>query len=137
MVHLAQVAASITAAQIVAIFTDTVYRHHGLRTSMGSDRDPRFTAAFWSEPFQSLGTRWLMSTVAHPETDGQTQRVNRVLDDVLRSYATLLKSRSSFLPMVEFALNNAEHASAGLTPFYVYCGLHSRVPALLGVECSR
>ncbi|KAG2909580.1 hypothetical protein PC115_g13206 [Phytophthora cactorum] len=136
MVHLTPVAASITATQTAAIFVDTVYRHHGLPTSIVSDRDPRFTAAFWSELFMSLGTRLLMSTAAHPETDGQTERVNRVLEDVLRSYATSFKSWSSFLPMVEFVLNNAEHASTGLTPFYVNYGRHSRVPALLGVERS-
>ncbi|KAG3204292.1 hypothetical protein PC128_g2016 [Phytophthora cactorum] len=136
MVHLTPVAASITATQTAAIFVDTVYRHHGLPTSIVSDRDPRFTAAFWSELFMSLGTRLLMSTAAHPETDGQTERVNRVLEDVLRSYATSFKSWSSFLSMVEFALNNAEHASTGLTPFYVNYGRHPRVPALLGVERS-
>ncbi|KAE9304417.1 hypothetical protein PR003_g21753 [Phytophthora rubi] len=59
-----------------------------------------------------------MSTAAHPETDGQTERVNRVLKDVLRIYATSFASWSSFLPLVEFALNNAEHASTGLTPFF-------------------
>ncbi|KAG3112227.1 hypothetical protein PI124_g9046 [Phytophthora idaei] len=122
MVHLTPVAASITATQTAAIFVDTIYRHHGLPTSIVSDRDLRFTAAFWSELFMSLGTRLLMSTAAHPETDGQTERVNRVLKDVLRSYATSFKSWSSFLPMVEFTLNNAEHASTGPTPFYVNYG---------------
>ncbi|KAG4249961.1 hypothetical protein PC116_g2375 [Phytophthora cactorum] len=137
MVHLASVAASITAVQTAAIFVDTVYRHHGLPASIVSDRDPRFTAAFWSGIFKSLGTRLLMSTVAHPETDGQTERVNRVLGDVLRSYATSFTSWSSFLPMVEFAFSNAEHASTGLTPFYVNYGQHPRVPAPLGVESSH
>ncbi|KAG3203698.1 hypothetical protein PC128_g2466 [Phytophthora cactorum] len=78
-----------------------------------------------------------MSTAAHPETDGQTERLNRVLADVLRSYTTSFTSWSSFLPMVEFALNNAEHASTGLTPFYVNYGRHPHVLALLGVWCSR
>ncbi|POM74679.1 Hypothetical protein PHPALM_8328 [Phytophthora palmivora] len=77
-----------------------------------------------------------MSTASHPETDGQTERANRVVEDVLRSYATSFKSWSTFLPMVEFATNNAEHASTGLTPFYVNYGRHPRVPALLGVERS-
>ncbi|KAG3233252.1 hypothetical protein PI124_g21668 [Phytophthora idaei] len=118
MVHLAPVAGSITTVQTAAIFVDTVYRHRGLPTSIVSDRDPRFTAAFWSGLFKSLGTRLLMSTAAQPKTDGQTEHGNRVLGDVLRSYATSFTSCSSFLPTVEFALNNAEHASTGLTPFY-------------------
>ncbi|KAE9260553.1 hypothetical protein PR003_g34317 [Phytophthora rubi] len=75
-----------------------------------------------------------MSTAAHPETDGQTERVNRVLEDVLRSYATSFASWSSFLPMVEFALDNSTHASTGLTPFFVNNARHLRVPALLAVR---
>ncbi|KAE9023574.1 hypothetical protein PR003_g10553 [Phytophthora rubi] len=78
-----------------------------------------------------------MSTASHPETDGQTERANRVIEDVLRSFATSFKSWSTFLPLVEFALNNAVHASTGLTPFFVNFGRHPRVPALLGVERSE
>ncbi|KAG3059276.1 hypothetical protein PC121_g14023 [Phytophthora cactorum] len=71
MVHLAPVAASITATHTAAIFVDTVYRHHGLPTSIVSDRDPRLTAAFWSELFMSLGTRLLMFTAARSPRDGR------------------------------------------------------------------
>ncbi|CAI5712595.1 unnamed protein product [Peronospora destructor] len=74
-----------------------------------------------------------MSTTAHPETDGQTERVNRVLEDVLCSYATSFTSWSTFLPLAEFALNNSEHASTGLTPFFVNNARHPRVPALLAL----
>ncbi|KAE9169140.1 hypothetical protein PF002_g30439 [Phytophthora fragariae] len=74
-----------------------------------------------------------MSTAARPETDGQTERVNRVLEDVLRIYATSFASWSSFLPLVEFALNNAEHASTGLTPFFANNARHPRVRALITV----
>ncbi|GMF15038.1 unnamed protein product [Phytophthora fragariaefolia] len=112
-------------------------RHHGLPESIVSDRDPRFTSAFWTRLFAPLGTRLLMSRAAHPETDGQTERVNRVLEDVLRSYATSFPSWISFLPMAEFALNNATHASTGLTPFFVNNTRHPRVPALLAVRSSN
>ncbi|KAG3110063.1 hypothetical protein PI125_g10377 [Phytophthora idaei] len=69
MVHLAPVVSTITAAQSAAIFLDTVYRHHGLPTSIVSDRDPRFTATFWTELFKLVGTRIDMPTASHPETD--------------------------------------------------------------------
>uniref|UniRef100_H3H3P6 Integrase catalytic domain-containing protein n=1 Tax=Phytophthora ramorum TaxID=164328 RepID=H3H3P6_PHYRM len=78
-----------------------------------------------------------MSTASHPETDGQTERANRVVEDVLRSFATSFQSWSTFLPMVEFALNNAVHASTELTPFFVNFGRHPRVPDLLGVARSE
>ncbi|KAE9117967.1 hypothetical protein PF010_g8398 [Phytophthora fragariae] len=78
-----------------------------------------------------------MSTAAHPETDGQTERVNRVLEDILRSYATSFASWSSFLPMAEFALNNSTHASTGMMPFFVNNARHPRVPALLAVRSAN
>ncbi|GAB9477989.1 hypothetical protein Gpo141_00015215, partial [Globisporangium polare] len=103
-------------------------------TSIVSDRDPRFTAAFWSRLFELFGTRLLMSTAAHPETDGQTERANRVIEDILRSYATSFASWSDSLPMTEFAINNAVHSSTGLTPFYANNARHPRVPAMLGLD---
>ncbi|KAE8913804.1 hypothetical protein PF003_g3054 [Phytophthora fragariae] len=58
-----------------------------------------------------MGTKLLMQTAAHPETDGQTEQV-------FRSYAISFASLSTFMPLPEFALNNAVHASKGLTPFF-------------------
>ena len=136
MVHFAPVSAHVTAETTAQIFIDLIFRHHGLPESIVSDRDPCFTSAFWATLFQLLGTRLLMSTAAHPETDGQTERVNRVLEDVLRSYATSFQSWSSFLPLAEFAINNAVHASTGLTPFFVNNARHPRVPALLALSAS-
>ncbi|GMF24368.1 unnamed protein product [Phytophthora fragariaefolia] len=133
MVQLTPVSDTVTAAETAAHFVDRVFRHHGLPESIVSDRDPRFTSAFWTALFQPLGTKLSMSTAANPETDGQTERVNRVLEDVLRSYATSFTSWSKFLPLAEFALNNAEHASTGVTPFFANNARHPRVPALLAV----
>uniref|UniRef100_A0AAV1UN18 Uncharacterized protein n=1 Tax=Peronospora matthiolae TaxID=2874970 RepID=A0AAV1UN18_9STRA len=92
MTHLVPVHATITAAETAVHFVDTVFRHHGLPDNIVSDRDPRFTSSFWTSLFELLGTKLQMSTAAHPETDGQTERVNRVLEDVLRSYATSFTS---------------------------------------------
>ena len=73
-----------------------------------------------------------MSTADHPYTDGQTERVNRVVEDVLRSVCAETPKRwSAMLPIVEFALNNAVHASTGYTPFYVNSLTHPRVPLTL------
>ncbi|GMF60177.1 unnamed protein product [Phytophthora fragariaefolia] len=133
MVHLTPLSDTVTAAETAAHFVDCVFRPHGLPESIVSDRDPRFTSAFWTALFQLLGTKLSMSTAAHPETDGQTERVNRVLEDVLRSYATSFTSWSKFLPLAEFALNNAEHESTGVTPFFANNAGHPRVLALLAV----
>ncbi|KAF1325111.1 Pol protein, partial [Globisporangium splendens] len=101
-----------------------------------SDRDTRFTSKFWRALFRTSGHQVSMSTAAHPETDGQTERVNRVLEDVLRSYATSFKEWSEFLPLAEFALNNSTHVSTGHSPFYVNYGIHPRVPASIMGEVS-
>ncbi|KAG2776041.1 hypothetical protein Pcac1_g13436 [Phytophthora cactorum] len=80
-----------------------------------------------------------MSTADHPQTDGQTERVNRVLEDTLRSVcAAASRTWSERLPVVEFALNNAVHASTGFTPFYLKGMSHPRVPLTLrgGTESS-
>ena len=72
-----------------------------------------------------------MSTSEHPETDGQTERANRVLEEILRGYVHSFTSWSEFLPMVEFAINNSVRASTSHTPFVVNGLLHPRLPALL------
>ena len=80
MVHLVAVSELITAQGCARVFIDTIFRLHGLPRELVSDRDPRFTAESWQSVFRSLGTRLKMSTSDHPETDGQTERVNRVLE---------------------------------------------------------
>ncbi|KAG3030717.1 hypothetical protein PC121_g24486 [Phytophthora cactorum] len=67
-----------------------------------------------------------MSTADHPQTDGQTERVNRVLGDLLKSYAHSFQQWSDCLPMAEFAINNSVHASTG----------HPRLPSMLGMVTS-
>uniref|UniRef100_A0AAV1T2C2 Integrase catalytic domain-containing protein n=1 Tax=Peronospora matthiolae TaxID=2874970 RepID=A0AAV1T2C2_9STRA len=134
MVHLVAVPESITASGCACVFIDTIFRLHGLPRELVSDRDPRFTSDFWRSVFKSLGTRLKMSTSDHPESDGQTKRANRVLEEILRGYVHFFKSWSEFLPMVEFAINNSVHASTTHTPFYVNGLRHPRVPTLL--ECN-
>ena len=83
MTHLVPVHAKVTAAETAVYFIEAVFRNHGFPENIVSNRDPRFTSAFWTSLFELLGTKLRMSTAAHPETDGQTERVNRVLEDVL------------------------------------------------------
>ncbi|KAG3067451.1 hypothetical protein PI125_g23639 [Phytophthora idaei] len=132
MVYLAAVRDTIAGEQAAKLFLDGVFRHPGLPETFVSDRDPRSTAAFWQTPFRSLGSRLHMSTAGHPQMDGQTERVNRVLEDTLRSVcAEAPRTWSERLPIVEFVLNNAVHASTGSTPFYLNGLRHARVPLTL------
>jgi len=136
MVHLIPVSVNVTAEESARIFIDTVFRLHGMPEDFVSDRDSKFTSAFWKEVFRLLGTSLNYSTADHPQTDGQTERVNRVLLDILRSYATTFTHWSDFLPMVEFAINNSVHASTGQTPFYVNGLRHPRLPHLFKGVCT-
>ncbi|KAE9269466.1 hypothetical protein PF001_g29212 [Phytophthora fragariae] len=132
MVQLAAVRKSVTAPQAAQLFVDNVFRNHGLPEAFVSDRDPRFVSHFWQHLFRLLGTRLDMSTADHPQTDGQTERVNRVLEDILRSVCAAEATKwSVLLPQVEFALNNAVHSSTGFTPFYVNGLRHPRTPLTL------
>ncbi|GMF63387.1 unnamed protein product [Phytophthora fragariaefolia] len=68
------------------LFLDRVFMQHRLPETVVSDRDPRFTGKFWTSIFAVHGTRLDMSTADHPQADGKTERVNRVVEDVLRSF---------------------------------------------------
>ncbi|OWZ07934.1 reverse transcriptase, partial [Phytophthora megakarya] len=114
------------------LFVEMVFKHHGMSTDIVSDRDPRFTAHFWQEVFTLLGTRFSMLTADHPQTDGQTEHVNRVLVGLLKSYTQSFHNWSDYMPMAEFAINNAVHASTGHTPFFVNAMRHPRLPSTLG-----
>jgi hypothetical protein len=132
MAHLAAVPDTVDGQVTAKLFIDRVFRQHGLPVSIVSDRDPRFTWKFWDAVFKVLGTKLDMSTADHPQTDDQTERVNRVVADILRRICAETPKRwSAMLPLVEFALNNAVHASTGCTPFYVNGPTHPRVPLTL------
>ncbi|GMF48984.1 unnamed protein product [Phytophthora fragariaefolia] len=137
MAHLAAVSDTISGEGTTTLFLDRVFRQHGLPEAVISDRDPRFTGKFWTSVFAVLGSRLDMSAADHPQTDGPTELVNRVVEDVLCSICAETPKRwSAMLPLVEFALNNAVHASTGYTPFYVNGLSHSRVPLTPGSGLS-
>ena len=73
-----------------------------------------------------------MSTAFHPQTDGQTERMNRFIEDILRAYVNPAQDDwDQHLPLVEFAMNNAYNASIQNTPFFLNFGLHPKTPANL------
>lgn len=113
-------------------FFETVFRHHGLPTSIVSDRDPQFLSEFWRLLFKELGTTLRMSTAYHPQTDGQSERANRTLEDMLRSFVADEHERwDELLIAVEFAVNSSVQASTGHTPFFLSQGFEPAVPAAL------
>ena len=86
MVHLAKTTKTCSAPEAARLFIDNVCRLHGPPRAVISDRDPRFTARFFQAVAQMLGVELFMSTAFHPQSDGQTERVNRVVEHYLRAF---------------------------------------------------
>ena len=83
-----------------------------------SDRDLKFTGNFWKSLFKGLNTTLNFNTSCHPQTNGQTKRVNQVLEDLLRMYVKEQPGKwEDYLHLVEFAYNNNYQASTIFSPF--------------------
>jgi len=82
--HLIVLSYPYTASSVVERFLDTVYKLHGLPSKIIIDRDPLFTSTFWKDLMQRLGVQLNYNTAYHPQTDGQTERVNQCIETYLR-----------------------------------------------------
>ncbi|GAU48361.1 hypothetical protein TSUD_282420 [Trifolium subterraneum] len=112
-----------TARTIAEVFVKEIVRLHGVPLSIVSDRDPIFMSNFWREMFKLQGTKLKMSSAYHPETDGQTEVVNRCLETYLRCFiADQPKTWVHWVPWAEYWFNTTYHASTGKTPFEVVYG---------------
>lgn len=135
MVHLAATTTTCSAAETARLFVDYVFKYHGLPRKKVTDRDARFTSAFNTAVCEMIGTRQAISTASHAHTDGQTERVNRVLEDMLRHYvAPSQDDWDDLLTAAEFAINNAYHESIATTPFMLKYGREPRLPVSLKTE---
>ncbi|KAA0054669.1 pol protein [Cucumis melo var. makuwa] len=106
---------------------------HFVPVSIVSDRDARLTSKFWKGLQTAMGTRLDFSTAIHPQTDGQTKRLNQVLEDMLRACALEFPgSWDSHLHLMEFAYNNSFQATIRMTPFEALYGKCCRSPICWG-----
>ena len=135
MVHYAATTTKCTTEQVARIFLDTVVRLHGIPKYIISDRDPRFTSSFWQQLWKLHGTQLKMSTAYHPQTDGQTERANRTLEDILRHYVSNKQDDwDEHLTAAEIAVNNSVQASTGFTPYFLNYGEHPWFPAQVSLD---
>ncbi|PNX95310.1 hypothetical protein L195_g018500 [Trifolium pratense] len=112
-----------SAKSVAELFIKEIVRLHGVPKSLISDRDPLFISHFWMELFKLQGTKLQMSSAYHPETDGQTEVINRCLESYLRCFASdQPKSWSTWLAWAEYWYNTTYHISIGKTPFEVVYG---------------
>ena len=97
---------------------------HSVLVTIVSNHDSRFTAEFWDSLQIALGTLLRLSSAFHPQTDGQIERTNQVMEDMLRACALDFESSwETHLPLIEFAYNNKYHSSIRMAPFEA---LHGR-----------
>lgn len=123
-----------TANKVAEVFVDGIYRLHGLPLSLVSDRDPVFTSQFSHAVFRATGTKLRMSTSHHPETDGQTERVNQSIECFLRCFISSHPQHwSKWLSLCEFWYNTNWNSSLGKSPFEV---LYGRQPRYFGISAS-
>lgn len=115
-----------TVATVARAFFDTVYKLHGLPEKIISDRDRIFTSELWKELFKMLGTKLLMSSAYHPQTDGQTERLNRCVENYLRCLCFQHSQKwHRWLAHAKWWYNTNFHTSPGTTP---YQALYGRTP---------
>ncbi|KAL0558790.1 hypothetical protein IC582_003372 [Cucumis melo] len=122
-----------TASKWAQLYMSEIVRLHGVPVSIVSDRDARFTSKFWKGLQTAMGTRLDFSTAFHPQTDGQTERLNQVLEDMLRACALEFPgSWDSHLHLMEFAYNNSYQATIAMAPFEALYGKCCRSPVCWG-----
>jgi len=112
-----------TAESVARVFFAEVVRLHGIPASIVSDRDPVFTSAFWKALFAASGSKLLMSSAFHPQTDGQTEAVNKAIGIYLRCMTgDRPRQWLRWLPWAEYIYNTAYHTALKDTPFRVVYG---------------
>ncbi|KAF8751163.1 hypothetical protein RHS01_08782 [Rhizoctonia solani] len=115
--HFIPTSKKVTAKGLADLFITHVWKLHGLPVKTISDRGTTFTGKFLRALYQRLGVKPAFSSAYHPESDGQTERVNQFIEFYLRSYvAADHLDWATWLPLAEYAYNNAKHASTGKTP---------------------
>ncbi|KAL0561659.1 hypothetical protein IC582_002099 [Cucumis melo] len=122
-----------TASKWAQLYMSEIVRLHGVPVSIVSDRDARFTFKFWKGLQAAMGTKLDFSTTFHPQTDGQTERLNQVLENMLRAYALEFPgSWDSHLHLMEFVYNSSFQATIGMAPFEALYGKCCRSPICWG-----
>ena len=134
MAHFIPCNKSCSSADLAKTFIPNVFRLHGIPDKIVSDRGPQFISKMWKRFCELAGIKTALSTAFHPQTDGQTERVNQTLETILRIYCNYQQNNwKELLPIAEFAYNNSMHSSIKCSPFYANYGFNPRMDLL---ECS-
>ena len=134
MAHFVPAKKTFTAADTVDVLADRLIRYHGLPEAVIPDRDPRFQSDLWQQLCTRFNIKRALSSSYHPQSDGQTERVNRTLEQMLRTYIQSEEREwERLLPALELAYNTTSHSSTELSPFDVMIGENPLTAADLDV----
>ncbi|KAL5808962.1 hypothetical protein ACOSQ3_029653 [Xanthoceras sorbifolium] len=118
-----------TAEQAARLFLRNVVKYWGVPRTIISDRDPRFTGKFWTELFNLLGSKLHFSTSFHPQTDGQTERVNALLELYLRHFVSAnQRDWAKLLDVAQFSYNLQRSEVTHHSPFELATGQQPLTP---------
>ena len=127
--HFIPVKTTYSGAQLAELYMSRIVCLHGVPKKIVSDQGTQFTSRFWKRLHESMDTKLNFGSAYHPQTDGQAERTNQVLEDMLRACA--LKHGRSWdksLPYAEFSYNNSYQASLKMAPFEALYGRKCRTP---------
>jgi hypothetical protein len=117
------------ATNIVDIFMREIARLHGIPKTIVFGRDPKFTSNFWKGLLNGFGTNLNFNTTYHPESVGQTKRVNQVIEDMLRMHVMDKPSKwEDYLHLVEFSYNKWYQIALKMSPFEALYGRKCNTP---------
>jgi len=112
-----------TAKDLAYAFTRIIIAQHGVPKTIITDRGTTMNSKFWKTFIADMGVQHKMSTAYHPQTDGQTERLNQTLEQYLRCYVNHEQNNwVSLLPMAQFAYNSSENSTTRMSPFYANYG---------------
>jgi transposase InsO family protein len=127
--HFVPVATTYRARQYAELYMSHIICYHGIPKTIISDRGSIFVARFWEQLHECLGTHLIRSSAYHPQTDGQTERVNQIIEDMLRACVLIDGPKwDKHLPLAEFSYNNSYQKSINMSPFEALYGWPCRTP---------
>ncbi|KAG9450479.1 hypothetical protein H6P81_010444 [Aristolochia fimbriata] len=132
------VSADCTTEEATKAFMANIVKHWGVPATIVSDPNQRFTGKFWTKLFQLLGTTLKFSTSFHPQTDGQTERINAILEEYLRHFVAANQTNwPELLDVARFSYNLQRSESTGNTPFQLATGRQPTLPINVIPDKSR
>ena len=118
---------TIYAKETAIIFLQDIFSRHGLPEEVISDQGPQFTSSFYQNLYSNLNIKPCLSTAFHPQSDGQTERINQVLEQYKDAmFQNHQDDWVSWIQVAQFAYDNQDHSATGYSPFFVNFGKHPR-----------